>query len=101
MYRGTTPTVYLELDTELDLSEVSEMWVTFRSPSVEVTKTLGSVIIDNELKIITVSLSQDETLSLYTGKCEVQVRFRLQNDLAYATEIAEVPIGRILKDGVI
>ncbi len=105
MYRGTTPTLYLELETELDLSGVSEMWVTLKSPSVEITKyfSKGEVVLDNEKKEITVALSQEETLKMYTGEVEVQVRFRIgdENGLAYATDTATVDIQKVLKDGVI
>lgn len=101
MYRGTTPTLFLELDTELSLTDISEMWVTFKTSTVEVTKSLSDVTIDDENKTIVVSLTQEETLKLYNGNCEVQVRFRDESDLAYATTIANVNIGRILKEGVI
>lgn len=101
MYRGTTPTLYLELETELDLSDVTEMWVTFKSPTVEVTKSLSEVIFDSTTNVITVTLTQEETLKLYNGKADVQVRLKTSTDLAYATDIADVEIGRILKEGVI
>lgn len=101
MYRGTTPTLYLELDTELDLSNLAEMWVTFKSPTVEITKTLSEVVFDSETNVITVILSQNETLQLFNGKADVQVRLRTSDDLAYATDIVDVEIGRILKEGVI
>lgn len=101
MYRGTTPTLYLELDTELDLTNVIEMWVTFKSPKVEVTKTLSEVAFDTETNVITVTLTQEETLQMYNGKVDVQVRLKTDNDLAYATDIVDVEIGRILKEGVI
>lgn len=101
MYRGTTPTLYLELDTELDLSNLAEMWVTFKSPTVEITKTLSEVAFDSETNVITVTLSQNETLQLFNGKADVQVRLRTNDDLAYATDIVDVEIGRILKEGVI
>lgn len=101
MYRGTTPTLYLELDTELDLTNVIEMWVTLKSPTVEVTKTLNEVVFDSETNTITVTLSQDETLAFYKGVAEVQVRIRTSENLAYATDIAKVEVGKILKEGVI
>lgn len=101
MYRGTTPTLYLELDTELDLSNVVEMWVTFKSPTIELTKSLSEVIFDSETNTITVTLSQEETLKLFNGKADVQVRLKTSDDLAYATDIVDVEIGRILKEGVI
>jgi len=101
MYRGTTPTLVLELDTELSLENLSEIWVTFKTSTIEVTKTINDVMVDDTLKTMTVVLTQEETLKLYNGNCMVQVRFRDQNDLAYATTIADINIGRILKEGVI
>jgi hypothetical protein len=101
MYRGTTPTIVLELDTEVSLVNLAEMWVTFKTSTVEVTKLLEDVIIDDTLKTVTVMLSQEETLKLYNGRGSVQIRFRDENDLAYVTEIADLNIGKILKEGVI
>lgn len=101
MYRGTTPTIVLELDTEVSLANLAEMWVTFKTSTVEVTKLLEDVIIDDALKTVTVMLSQEETLKLYNGRGSVQIRFRDENDLAYVTEIADLNIGKILKEGVI
>lgn len=101
MYRGTTPTIVLELDTDLSLANLAEMWVTFKTSTVEVTKHLQDVIIDNALKTVTVMLSQEETLKLYNGRGSVQIRFRDENELAYVTEIADLNIGKILKEGVI
>lgn len=102
MYRGTTPTLYLELDTELELADnIAEMWVTFKSPSVEVTKTFDEVIFDAETNKITVTLTQEETLKFYKGDTEVQVRIRTKDGLAYATDIATIDIEKVLKEGVI
>lgn len=101
MYRGTTPTLYLELETEIDLSDVTELFVTIKSPRVEINKSISDVQIDNDLKVITVSFTQEETLKLFKGIADVQVRFKLSNGLAYATTIESIEIERILKDGVI
>ena len=101
MYRGTTPTLFLELDTELVFDNLSEMWVTFKSPSVEITKTLSEVTFDSTTNKIIVSLSQEETLQFFKGVVEVQVRLLTESGLAYATTIENVDVGRILKEGVI
>lgn len=102
MYRGTTPTITLALDTELPLENLAELWVTFKGSTVEITKELNDseVEVDSEHKKIIVSLSQQETLQLFNGKCEVQVRFRI-GELAYASTIAKIDVERILKEGVI
>ena len=101
MYRGTTPTLVLELDTDLSLENLEELWVTFKVSTVEVTKTLSEVHIDDVAKTITVELSQEETLKIYSGNCEVQVRFRTSTGKAYASTIESLDVGRILKEGVI
>jgi hypothetical protein len=101
MYRGTTPTLLLELDTTVSLANLAELWATFRTAAVEVTKTLSEVTIDDELKIITVPLTQEETLKLYNANCQVQVRFRTQEGKAYASTISDICVENILKDGEI
>lgn len=101
MYRGTTPTLTLKLKTTVSLENLAKLWVTFKDATVEITKTLEDVTIDDAEKTITVHLSQEETLQLHGSICQVQVRFRNQQDLAYATNICDVDVGRILKEGVI
>lgn len=101
MYRGTTPTLLLELDTTVSLANLAELWATFRTAAVEVTKTLEDVAVNDETKTVTVNLTQEETLKLYNGVCQVQIRFKTEAGLAYASTIADVDVGRILKEGVI
>lgn len=103
MYRGTTPTIFLDLDTTLSLDNLAELWVTFKTPTVEISKGLQdeAISVDDERKRVTVSLTQDETLALYNGSCEVQVRFKTANELAYASTVAKVAVEKILKEGVI
>ena len=101
MFRGTTPTIFLDLETELPLNDLAELWVTFKSPMVEITKDLSEVRVNSETKTIIVSLTQEETLKLFNGTCDVQVRFRTTNELAYASTVEKVNVERILKEGVI
>ena len=71
MYRGTTPTITINCD--IDVSEFVTMWVTFRTQQlatyappkqVEVTKHLGDEDVDATDKVVTVSLTQADTLLL-------------------------------------
>lgn len=103
MYRGTTPRITFTLDTSVDLSTVEEAWVTFKTATTEVTKCLseGEVGIDASETQMFVELAQEETLSLYSGVASVQIRFRTQSGKAYATEVKQVNVGKILKEGVI
>lgn len=103
MYRGTTPSLTFNIKTELDLTEIAECWVTFKSKQSNKvqTYTFDDLIIDSEAKTITITLTQEDTLYFSPGTVEVQIRLRTTDDLAYASNIKELDIGRILKDGEI
>lgn len=100
MFRGTTPTIFLTLETELPLENLAELWVTFKSSMVEITKQLSEVEVNTETKVVKVTLTQEETLQLFNGSCDVQIRFKI-GELAYASTIEKIDIERILKEGVI
>lgn len=114
MYRGTTPTITINCD--IDVSEFVTMWVTFRTQQlatyappkqVEVTKHLGDESVDATDKVVTVSLTQADTLLLGSlspdedQQVEVQIRGRTEDGRAFASNIMTAPLSRILKDGVI
>lgn len=114
MYRGTTPTITINCDS--DVSEFVTMWVTFRTQQlatyappkqVEVTKHLGDEGVDVTDKVVTVSLTQADTLLLGSlspdedQQVEVQIRGRTEDGRAFASNIMTAPLSRILKDGVI
>lgn len=101
MFRGTTPTLLLKLNTTVALDDLAEVWVTFKDKSNEITKTLEDVTVDDSTKTITVHLSQEDTLQLHDCSCKVQVRFKTQQGIAYATSIYDLDVGKILKEGVI
>lgn len=114
MYRGTTPTITINCD--IDVSEFVTMWVTFRTQQlatyappkqVEVTKHLGDEGVYATDKVVTVSLTQADTLLLGSlspdedQQVEVQIRGRTEDGRAFASNIMTAPLSRILKDGVI
>lgn len=93
MYRGTTPTITINCD--IDVSEFVTMWVTFRTQQlatyappkqVEVTKHLGDEGVDATDKVVTVSLTQADTLLLGSlspdedQQVEVQIRGKTAYD---------------------
>lgn len=103
--RGTTPTLTFRIRSNIDLSEVAELWITFRTmPGTrqrEKTFTLEDVSIDPDAKLVILTLSQEDTLSFGETMTQIQMRLRTNDDMAYASKIIETCIGRILKDGVI
>ena len=74
---------------------------------VEVTKHLGDEGVDATDKVVTVSLTQADTLLLGSlspdedQQVEVQIRGRTEDGRAFASNIMTAPLSRILKDGVI
>ena len=104
--RGTTPSLTFHVkDETLDLTEIAEIWITFKSKAgvnpKEKTFNIDDVVIDNENHTITLNLTQDDTLDFMVNDILVQLRVRFNNNMAYASSIIETTIGRILKEGVI
>ena len=104
--RGTTPTLTFNVKNEqMDLTEIAEVWITFKTkPGAklkEKTYDKNDVTIDPTENTITLSLSQEDTLYFSDNIILVQVRLRMNDDMAYASAIIETSIGQILKDGVI
>lgn len=114
MYRGTTPTITINCD--IDASEFSVMWVTFQAvkrgtygkpQEVEINKQLNDPGVDVDGQIITITLTQADTLLLGSLEpdqeqtVEVQIRGKKADGRAYASNIMTAPLSRILKDGEI
>lgn len=100
MYRGTTPTLVFTINSEIDLNTIKEVWITFDlSPLLTYTK--NDVEIDDSLKTITLKLTQDDTLKFTKHNVNVQLRFLLDNDEAYASPIKSITVNDIIKGGVI
>ncbi len=101
MRRGTTPVI--TFNTDLDLSEVEELFVTFsQNGETIVEKNKEEVVIDDS-KII-VSLSQKDTLKFSLDSNDivsVQIRTKFKNETAVASNILKIRVKEILKDGEI
>lgn len=91
-----------------DVSDGWTLYATFRSGMHNVTLENDRMTIELEPEteteeaktLITVTLTQEETLSLGVGNAEVQVR-AIKDGTAIATDIKNIDVGRIIKDGVI
>lgn len=101
MYRGTTPVITFKLNTDIDLTQISELYITFKSMTTEVSITKNECEIDDINKTISIRLSQEQTLKFEAGVANVQIRLKVGTSRAYATSIKQIDIGRILRDGVI
>lgn len=102
LIRGTTPTIIITVQTEIDLHQVSEVWIYISQQNkVKVNKQLEDTTFDYEERTMTVTLSQDDTLALKEGEALFQIRLLLANGTALATLASEVEVAPVYKDGVI
>lgn len=101
MYRGTTPTIVFRVDTVLKVSEMKQIWVTFKSLNHKRTYDINEIKINSDDNTVSVNMSQEDTLDFCKGKVRVQIRFLDGNEKAYATVVKEIDMKNILEDGVI
>lgn len=102
LIRGTTPTIIIDVKSDIDLSQVVAIWVYISQQNkVKVDKELSDVIIDVQEKTITLTLSQEDTLNLREGDALFQIRLLLANNTALATIASRVIIKEVYKQGVI
>lgn len=97
--RGTTPTFTLTFsDPDLDLTEASNVYVTFSSKGSSFTKT--GVALSVTAKSISVFLSQKETLSL-CGNVRIQANWLMPGGARMASDIVEYALSEQLLEKVI
>ena len=102
LIRGTTPTIIITVQTEIDLHQVSEVWIYISQQNkVKVDKQLEDTTFDYEERTMTVTLSQDDTLALKEGEALFQIRLLLMNGTALATLASKVDVKPIYKGGII
>lgn len=101
--RGTTPTIIINVRSNIDLSQVSDIWVyIYQQGSLVIDKQLTDVTIDSENKKITLALSQADTLALSSDFGALfQVRLLLSGGTALATVATNVVVKEVYKNGII
>lgn len=101
MRRGTTPTLTLTVDADIVgwtcyvAMRAGCHTILLEGERLDVTQSAEEGSTD-----IALTLTQEETLSMTCGPCEVQVR-AANNGSAVATDIARIDVGRIIQDGEI
>ena len=102
MYRGTTPTHKLNVDTDLTQARVYVSYKQRGSVIVERNNETETNTLTIDSESVTLTLTQEETLKFYSNeKVEIQIRAVFENGNAIASSIVSVYTDKILKDGVI
>lgn len=103
MYQGTTPALTFEIEGFNVVGMTP--YVSFKRGSDVLTKTGSDVTVvydsDNEKSVIVCQLSQEETLSMKQGSAVVQMRFIDSNNLAYATDKADLDVDSVIYKEII
>ena len=99
MFRGTTPTLNFKLPFAADT--IADGFISIaQNRHVVIDKPISDWIISGNT--VKVTLTQEETLNLVVSNTtEIQLRVKLADGTALASEIFTVSTERILKDGVI
>ena len=101
MYRGTTPTIVLNVTGENFTGDT--VYVTLQQENHKITKTGADLNItpDGDDATIEVFFTQEETLSFRRGTGLIQIRWIAADGTAAASPIKKVDIDPILQEGVI
>lgn len=98
MTRGTTP-IHVFL-TDVDLSEATEIYISYsQRNSVQIEKALADITVEPDK--LTVTLTQEETLRLECRTVEIQIRAKLPDGRALASNIMTTMVNPVLKGGAI
>lgn len=101
MIRGTTPDYILNVKG-VDLTDKT-VFVTISQGSKKITMSnndIGISKVDDD-SIISIRLTQEQTLGFADGNAKIQVRFIDSENIAKATEIASISISPVLLERVI
>lgn len=106
MFRGTTPTLYFRINNIEDLSLIKDIWITLKdNKTIVFNKTLlnGEIDVDLENNIISITLTQQETLSIKSDEVKVQLKIRFKDDNVsvspiFLLKVKEVLNTRVMKD---
>lgn len=98
MRRGTTPTLKIKVNGA-NIQQFSKIYVTFRQGETEVTKTNEEI--DIKENVLSIWMSQEDTLKFVHGHVDVQLRAVTESGVAVASGIKMLFMDEILKEGVI
>lgn len=98
MHRGTTPINIFR--TDVDLTNASVLFITYKqNGKVILEKSIDEVKIQNN--IVSVYLSQKDTLLFMEGIVTIQIRVKFSDGSTIASSLIRTSTYEILKDGEI
>lgn len=98
MRQGTTPTIQITIN-EIDFNEMQNIYVVFEQNGYILKKESSDLNIEGN--IISVLLTQEETLNFKEGTCNIQLRMITKGGVAIASPIKTTKVYRVLNKEVI
>ena len=98
MRQGTTPTIQITIN-DIDLNEMQNIYVVFEQNGYILKKESSDL--DIEGNVISVLLSQEETLNFKEGTCNIQLRMITKGGVAVASPVKTTKVYRVLNKEVI
>ena len=100
MRRGTTPTIKIDVKG-CNLADFDSVYVTLKQKALSIDKFGDDLDIQNNA--ISILLSQEDTLRFDASYKYVDVQIRAVNKegVAIASNIRQIPVEAVLKEGVI
>lgn len=98
MRQGTTPTIQITVNN-IDLADMERIYVVFEQNGILLKKSKTDLKIKNN--VISVLLTQEETLSFKNGNCNIQLRMITYDGIAMASPIKTVNVYSVLNKEVI
>lgn len=100
MWRGTTPVNTFELPADISFDDFDVVFLTYSQ--------FGKVILDLGLdrlridgRVLSLTLTQEETLAFSPGAVQIQMRGRMKDGRAVASNLIITTAKEVLKDGTI
>lgn len=99
--RGTTATISITVE-DYDPEQIEKLYFTVKQGNINYTKTLEDEAIKVKNDVVSVTLTEAETLSFSTdGYIEAQIRGVKKDGVVFATAITKYRADRILYDAAI
>ncbi len=100
MWRGTTPTHTFTLPEGIKSTDFSEIFITYSQNGEPVLEKTGDELTLEE-SVIKIVFSQTDTLKFEPGPVKIQLRAKMPDGQAVASNIISTTAREVLKDGEI
>ncbi|MBQ0113533.1 MAG: hypothetical protein KBT03_10415 [Bacteroidales bacterium] len=99
--RGTTATIEIIIPDDINVAEAETMYVTVGQSDIPVIeRSIEQLMIEGQT--VRANLTQEETLALnHKINASIQIRLKLANGGAFASQKKTVDVKDVIKEGVI